>query len=83
MTSGIKEMSRANHVLKGGMDTMNLVLNESEGKMVRNALETYVSNLREEIVKTEKHDWKKSLHDEEDTLKSVLEQLTAKSSAQA
>jgi DNA-binding response OmpR family regulator len=68
---------------KGGMDMTNLVLNETETKMVRNVIETYISNLREEIVKTEKHEWKKRLHEEENTLDAVLAQLRAKSASLA
>jgi hypothetical protein len=41
----------------------------------------YVSKLRDEIVKTDNHEWKKSLHVEEDTLKSVVEKLMATSAA--
>lgn len=61
------------------MDMINVSFTEYEAKMVRKALETYISNLREEIVKTEKHDWKKTLHEEEDTLKAVIEKLMATS----
>jgi hypothetical protein len=32
-------------------------------------LEVYVSELREEIVKTEKHEWRQALHEE----KAILE----------
>ena len=48
---------------------MKLDLNEKEQKIIRHALEDYLPNLREEIVKTEKHDWKAGLHEEEDVLK--------------
>jgi hypothetical protein len=54
---------------------MNIELTEEEGKIVRHALEVYVSNLREEITKTEKHEWKVGLHNEEDILKEVIEKL--------
>ncbi len=54
---------------------MKLELNEHEQKIVRHALEDYLSNLREEIVKTEKHDWKAGLHEEEDVLKKVIMKL--------
>jgi hypothetical protein len=70
-----------NMSLKGGMAMMNLSLTESETKIVRHALETYISKLREEIVKTDNHEWKKSLHVEEDTLKSIVEKLMATSAA--
>jgi hypothetical protein len=49
---------------------------EPERNVTRHALETYLADLREEIVKTEKHEWLQSLHEEEDLLKSVIEQLS-------
>ncbi len=54
---------------------MNLELTDKERAMTRRALEVYVSDLREEITKTEKHEWKKGLHDEEDVLKQVIQKL--------
>ena len=54
---------------------MKLELNENEQKIVRHAFEDYLSNLREEIVKTEKHDWKAGLHEEEDVLKKIIAKL--------
>lgn len=55
---------------------MNLELNDKEKTIVRHALEVYLSNLREEVVKTEKHGWKVSLHEEEDVIKEVIAQLS-------
>lgn len=55
---------------------MQLELNEEEVRILRQALEVYVSNLREEIVKTEKHEWREGLHREEDVLKLVIARLT-------
>jgi len=49
---------------------------EPERNVARNALEIYLSDLREEIVKTEKHEWLQSLHEEETILKRVIEQLS-------
>lgn len=54
---------------------MNLELSEEQKQIVRHALEQYLSNLREEIVKTEKHEWKEGLHNEEDVLKAVIGKL--------
>ena len=54
---------------------MNLELTDQERDVIRRALEVYLSDLREEITKTEKHDWKKGLHEEEDVLKQVIEKL--------
>ncbi|MBP8950833.1 MAG: hypothetical protein KBI47_00470 [Armatimonadetes bacterium] len=54
---------------------MQLTLTEQERDVLHHALEVYLSELREEIVKTEKRDWKTKLHEEEDLLKQVLERL--------
>lgn len=37
---------------------MNLELNDEERLVIRHALEVYLSDLREEVTKTEKHDFK-------------------------
>lgn len=55
---------------------MQLDLSPQEADVVRRALETYLSDLRHEIVKTERHEWKVGLHDEENTLKRVIESLS-------
>ena len=55
---------------------MQLELNEEERRTVRHALEVYLSDLREEIVKTEKHEWRVGLHAEEDVLKRVIGMLS-------
>ena len=49
---------------------------EPERNVARHALEIYVSDLREEIVKTEKHEWRQALHQEKDILERVIEQLS-------
>jgi hypothetical protein len=54
---------------------MQLELNEEERRTIRHALEVYVSDLREEIVKTEKHEWRVALHAEEEALKRVIGKL--------
>ena len=54
---------------------MNLELNEKEKDVIRHALEVYLSDLREEIVKTEKHKVKVELHEEEDILKATIQKL--------
>lgn len=54
---------------------MHIELTDNERKIVCHALEVYLSDLRSEITKTEKHEWKKGLHNEEDTLKEVIEKL--------
>lgn len=54
---------------------MNVELSEEEREKVRHALEEYLSNLRAEVVKTEKHGWKEGLHNERDVLKAVVEKL--------
>lgn len=54
---------------------MQLELNEEEVSVLREALEDYISDLREEIVKTEKHEWREALHREESILKAVQGRL--------
>lgn len=54
---------------------MNLELMGEEKGIIKHALDVYLSDLRAEIVKTEKHEWKKGLHNEEDVIKRVLERL--------
>jgi hypothetical protein len=55
---------------------MELRLTEDEKAILRHALEEYLSNLREEIVKTEKHEWKEGLHKEADVLKKIIGDLS-------
>ena len=52
---------------------------EPERNVARNALEIYLSDLREEIVKTEKHEWREALHLEKKLLEGVIEQLACDS----
>jgi hypothetical protein len=42
----------------------------------RRALEIYVSDLREKIAKTERHEWRQALHEEKGLLKRVIDQLS-------
>jgi hypothetical protein len=54
---------------------MQLELSDNEVGILRHALEVYVSDLREEIVKTERHEWKEGLHEEENVLQRLIAQL--------
>lgn len=54
---------------------MNLELSDEEREMVRRALMVYLSDLREEVAKSERHEWKAGLHNEEEILKGVIEKL--------
>ena len=49
---------------------------EAERNTIRHALETYLSDLREEIVKTEKHEWREALHLEKQILEVAIEHLS-------
>jgi hypothetical protein len=49
---------------------------EPERNTARRALEIYVSELREEIVKTERHEWLQALRQEKAILEGVIEQLS-------
>ncbi len=55
---------------------MALELSDKEKQVVKHALEVYLSELREEIVKTEAHQWKAPLHEEEDIIKKIIGQLS-------
>lgn len=55
---------------------MQLDLTEPERNILRIALEIYLSDLRAEIVKTEKYELRQTLHEEADILKRVIERLT-------
>src|SRR3979490_1441814 len=61
-------------VYRGG--PMLFDFSEPERNTARRALEIYLSDLREEIVKTEKHEWRQALHEEKKILEGVIEQLS-------
>lgn len=65
--------SRAGRIAKGR--SMNLELTADELRILRKVLQSSLSELREEIVKTEKHEWRVALHHEESALKAVLDKL--------
>ncbi len=54
---------------------MMLELSDKEKEVLKHALQSYLSDLREEVVKTEAHQWKRDLHKEEDTIKKFIEKL--------
>ena len=54
---------------------MKLELNEEESRFLETVLTRYLSDLREEIVKTEKHQWIEALHGEEALLNAILGKL--------
>ena len=58
---------------------MNLELDEEETRILGEALTHFISNLREEIVKTEKHEWIEALHREEQVLNGIRAKLGASS----
>jgi hypothetical protein len=49
---------------------------EAERNTTRRALEIYVVELRDEIAKTEKHEWREALLLEKQILEGVIEQLS-------
>jgi hypothetical protein len=53
-----------------------LELNDKEKEILKHALQSYLSDLREEIVKTEAHQWKRDLHVEEDVIKKIIDKLS-------
>ncbi|MGO9612140.1 MAG: hypothetical protein ACLPX5_03805 [Dissulfurispiraceae bacterium] len=54
---------------------MGIELTPEEKEVLKHALEVYLSDLREEIYKTESHDSKPPLKREEEVLKSILAKL--------
>jgi hypothetical protein len=54
---------------------MTLELNDEESRLLVSVVNNYISNLRQEIAKTEKHEWSEALHREEVLLKAILSRL--------
>ena len=54
---------------------MNLENQNNEREIVQHAIEWYLSELRQEIAKTEKFDMRMKLHHEEDVLNHFIMQL--------
>ena len=54
---------------------MQLELTNEECRVMRHALQSYLSDLREEIVKAEKHEWKQGLRTEQELLVRIIERL--------
>jgi hypothetical protein len=50
-------------------------LDDKGKQIIKHALEVYLSDLREEIVKTETHKWKTPLHEEEELIKKFIGSL--------
>jgi hypothetical protein len=61
--------------MRKGVKRMNLELDDEQKEIMRHALEVYVSDLRAEIVKTEKHEWKQGLHKEKDVLNEIISRV--------
>jgi hypothetical protein len=51
---------------------MSMEVNEEEKDVICHALNVYLSDLRQEIVKTEKHEMKNDLHRERDLIKGFV-----------
>jgi hypothetical protein len=51
---------------------MAMEVREEEKKVICHALNVYLKDLRGEITKTEKHDMKVNLHQEEDLIKNFI-----------
>ena len=54
---------------------MDLHLETDEAHLLATVLRNYLADLREEIYKTEKFDWRQALHRDETTIKSILSRL--------
>jgi hypothetical protein len=55
---------------------MAVELSNKERDLLKNILELALGDLREEIVKTEASKWKPILHDEEDTIRKIINKLS-------
>jgi hypothetical protein len=55
----------------------------TEREVVQHALEWYLSDLRQEIVKTEKYDMRRRLHHEADILRNFIHQLDSQTTESA
>ena len=51
---------------------MTLELKQEEKTVLRHALEVYLHDLRGEILRTDRREWKEGLHKEEDLLREVF-----------
>ena len=58
------------------MDTVTLEVTDKEKEVLKNLIEFYLSELSEEVVKTESSKWKPLLHDEEETIKKIIGKLS-------
>ena len=55
---------------------MTIELSDKEKALFKDILELCLGDLREEIVKTESSKWKPLLHDEEETIKKIIQKLS-------
>jgi hypothetical protein len=55
---------------------MMIELSDKEKEVLKHILEFYLSEMREEVVKTEASKWKPPLHEEEDTIKKLIGKLS-------
>jgi hypothetical protein len=60
-----------------GGEAMTLELNQEEREILKHALQVYLGDLREEIVKTESHHAKPPLKREEEVIKAILQRLSS------
>ncbi len=54
---------------------MDLSLDTPETQLLQRVLQRFLMNLREEIADTDKLDWRQSMHEDEERIKSILERL--------
>ncbi len=54
---------------------MELTLSDDEARLLRTVLERFLSDLRMEIVDTEKYDWRQEMKQDEEVLKSLISRL--------
>jgi hypothetical protein len=62
--------------LKGGGGRMNIVITEEERDTIKHALDVYLSDLLNEIAKTDKREWKVALYEERNVLTEAIEKIS-------
>ncbi len=57
---------------------MVLELTEKEKELLKIALESFESDLRDELAKTDKQNWRYALRGEEQAIRSLIEKVSAR-----
>ncbi len=55
---------------------LTLQLDEKEREILKGALETFQEELKDEIGKTDRREWRAALHDEETVIRKILQKVS-------